>query len=57
MAGPYATVNLSGDYDLGHGVTLFARVDNLLNRRYEDPVGFDKPGIGAYGGLRLALTP
>jgi vitamin B12 transporter len=57
MASPYATVNVSGDYDLGHGVTLFARVDNLLDRRYEDPVGFDKPGIGAYGGLRLALTP
>jgi vitamin B12 transporter len=57
MASPYATVNFSGDYDLGHGVTLFARVDNLLNHRYEDPVGFDKPGIGAYGGLRLALAP
>ncbi len=57
MASPYATVNLSGDYGLGHGVTLFARVDNLFDRRYEDPVGFDKPGIGAYGGLRLSLTP
>jgi vitamin B12 transporter len=57
MASPYATVNLAGDYDLGHGLTLFARVDNLLDRRYEEPVGFDKPGIGAYGGLRVALTP
>jgi vitamin B12 transporter len=56
-ASPYATVNLSGDYDLGRGVTLFARIDNLLDRRYEDPVGFDKPGIGAYGGLRFALKP
>ena len=56
-ASPYATVNVSGDYDLGKGLTLFARIDNLLDRRYEDPVGFDKPGIGAYGGVRLALTP
>jgi vitamin B12 transporter len=57
MASPYATVNLAGDYDIGHGLTLFARIDNLLDRRYEEPVGFDKPGIGAYGGVRLALTP
>ncbi|HEY1448471.1 MAG TPA: TonB-dependent receptor, partial [Caulobacteraceae bacterium] len=52
---PYATVDLAGDYDLGHGLTLFARIDNLLDRHYENPVGFDKPGIGAFGGVRLAL--
>jgi vitamin B12 transporter len=56
-ASPCATVGVSGDYDLGHGLALFARIDNLLDRRYEDPIGFDKPGIGAYGGVRLALTP
>jgi vitamin B12 transporter len=56
-ASPYATVNLAGDYDLGHGLVLFARIDNLLDRRYENPVGFDKPGIGAYGGVRVALKP
>ena len=57
MASPFATVNLSGEYDLGRGLTLFARIDNLLDRHYEDPVGFDKPGIGAYGGIRMALQP
>jgi vitamin B12 transporter len=57
MASPYATVNLAADYDLGHGLTLFARIDNLLDRHYEDPVGFDKPGIGAFGGIRVALQP
>jgi len=57
MASPYATVNVSGEYDIGHGLTLFARVDNLLNRNYEDPVGFDKPGLGAYGGIRMSMGP
>ena len=57
MASPYATVNLAGDYDLGHGVTLFGRIDNLLDRHYQQPIGFDKPGLGAYGGVRVALTP
>jgi vitamin B12 transporter len=55
MASPYASVNLAGAYDLGHGLTLFARVDNLLDRHYESPIGFDKPGIAAYGGVRATL--
>ncbi len=56
MSSAYATVNIAGAYDLGHGVTAFARIDNLLNRQYKSPPGFDKPGIGAFGGLRLDLS-
>lgn len=54
-ASPYSAVNIAASYDLGRGVTLFARVDNLLNRHYQDPVGFDKPGIGAFGGVRVSV--
>jgi vitamin B12 transporter len=54
-ASPYSVVNIAGSYDVGHGVTLFARVDNLLDRHYQNPSGFDKPGIGAYGGVRVSL--
>jgi vitamin B12 transporter len=50
-------VNLTASYDLGHGVTAFGRIDNLLNRQYQDPLGFDHPGLGIYVGLRLALGP
>ena len=55
VASPFATVNLAAAYELGKGVTLFARVDNLLDRRYQEPTGFDKPGIGAFGGVRVLL--
>ena len=55
-ASPYATFNLAGSYDLGGGVTLFGRINNLLDRRYQDPAGFDKPGIGAFGGVRVNLA-
>jgi vitamin B12 transporter len=51
----YTLVNLTGSYDLGRGVTAFARIDNLLDRRYEDPVGFLHQGLGVFGGLRVAL--
>jgi vitamin B12 transporter len=54
-ASPYATMNVSGEYEIGRGISVFARVDNLLDRRYQDPVGFDKPGLGAYGGVRMSL--
>ena len=50
---PYALVNLAGSYKVGEHVTVFGRVDNLFNRHYESPVGFDQPGLGVYGGVRL----
>jgi vitamin B12 transporter len=56
-ANAYTLVNLAASYDLGHGVTAFGRIDNLLNRQYQDPLGFDHPGLGIYVGLRLALGP
>jgi vitamin B12 transporter len=46
----YTLVNLAGSYDLGNGVTAYARIDNLLDRRYENPIGFLRPGLGVFAG-------
>ena len=54
-ASPYATLDVSGEYRLGHGLTLFARATNLLDRHYQSPIGFDQPGFGAYGGVQADL--
>jgi vitamin B12 transporter len=51
----YVTVNIAGAYDLGHGVTAFARIDNLFDAHYQEPFGFDKPGIGGFAGLKVDL--
>jgi vitamin B12 transporter len=51
----YYLVNLAAEYDLGRGITVFARIDNLFDRRYENPTGFQRPGFGAYAGLRVAF--
>jgi len=51
----YVVANIAAAYDLGRGVELFARIDNLLDRRYEDPVGFQRPGLGAFAGVRVRL--
>jgi vitamin B12 transporter len=54
-AGEYALVNVAASYALTDGVSLFARADNLLDRRVEDPVGFERPGLGVFGGIKLTL--
>jgi vitamin B12 transporter len=51
----FVTVNLAANYALRDNVTLFGRIDNLFNARYEDPLGFMRPGFGAYAGIRLAV--
>jgi vitamin B12 transporter len=53
IAPGYTTVNLAANYALRDDVTLFARIDNLLNKQYEDPAGFLRPGFGAFAGIRL----
>lgn len=51
----YTLVNVAESYDLGQGVTTFARINNLLDRHYQDPVGFDRPGFGIFAGVRVAF--
>jgi vitamin B12 transporter len=54
-APPYTTVNIATSYDLNARVVLFARIDNLLDRHYQNPVGFLQPSIGAFAGIKLKL--
>ena len=48
----YAVVNLAVNYEVNQNLTAFGRIDNAFDRRYQDPTGFLRPGIGAYAGLR-----
>lgn len=52
-ASGYATVDIAADYKADDSTAIFARVDNLFDRRYENPVGFRRPGLGVYAGLRF----
>jgi vitamin B12 transporter len=51
----YATVNLATTYDVTPHVGVFSRIDNLLDRHYENPLGFLQPSIGVYVGVRVRL--
>jgi vitamin B12 transporter len=51
----YVTVNLATSYDIGEHLAVFARVDNLFDRHYENPVGFLQPSIGVFAGIQVKL--
>ncbi len=48
----YTIVNLSTAYTLSDRWTVYGRVNNLLDRRYENPSGFLQPRVGAFAGIR-----
>src|SRR5438067_3860838 len=54
---PYFVVNLAAEYTLNKNVKLFARIDNLFDKRYENPTGFQRPGFGVFGGVQLSWGP
>ena len=51
----YTTANLAATYELSHALALFGRIDNLLDRHYQNPIGFLQPGFGVFAGVRVRL--
>ena len=50
--GAYAIVNLTADYALGRGWTLFARLDNAFDKRYELAADYNTAGANVFAGIR-----
>jgi vitamin B12 transporter len=55
MAPGYTLVNLAANYAVTDRVGVFARINNLLNQQYEDPLGFLRPGFGVFGGITMQV--
>jgi vitamin B12 transporter len=51
----YTTVNLAVSLAVSRQLAVFARIDNLLDRHYENPVGFLQPRLGVFAGIRAQL--
>jgi vitamin B12 transporter len=51
-ASPYTTVDMAAVYEVSSNLSVYGRVTNLLDRRYENPVGFLQPSIGAFAGIK-----
>lgn len=52
-ASPYTVINLVGTHELTRSTTLFGRVENLTDRQYQDPTGFERPGLGIFVGVKV----
>jgi vitamin B12 transporter len=49
----FTLVSLAGSWMLTDRVALYGRVENLLDERYEEVLGYRGPGIGAWAGVRI----
>ena len=49
---PYTLLRLTAQYDVIKSVQLFARAENVLNRVYEEPEGFQAPYFQAFFGVK-----
>jgi outer membrane receptor protein involved in Fe transport len=54
-AAGYARVDAGGWYAMTSRVTAYASVNNLLNRRYEEVVGYPALGITVRAGFRFRI--
>jgi vitamin B12 transporter len=53
--GGYTVLNLAASYRLTDSWSLFGRIENATDTDYQSPDGFLRPGIGAYGGIKVNL--
>jgi vitamin B12 transporter len=49
----YTLVNLNASYKVTDNISVFGRVENLLDTDYEEVFSFTTPGRAAYGGVRV----
>jgi len=51
----YARFDVAGHYELGHGVLLYARAQNLFDKQYQDALGYPALGRDARIGVRYTF--
>jgi vitamin B12 transporter len=51
----HVVLNAAASWDVSETVTLFGRIDNLLDKDYELVSGYGTPGLSGYGGIRVTL--
>jgi vitamin B12 transporter len=51
----YEVLNLNAEYALTQGLSVYGRVENLLDEDYEEVPGYNTPGAAAYAGVRYSF--
>ena len=50
---PYAKLDLFANYKVDDNVTIFGRVENLTDARYEEAYNYGVAGRSFYGGVKV----
>lgn len=53
--GSYTLLHIRSDYRINDLVSIFARVENVLDQNYQEVLGYGTQGAAAYAGLRFNL--
>jgi len=48
----FTLVNLGADYRINENWQVYGRIENLLDEKYQEILGFPAPGLAVYGGIR-----
>lgn len=51
----FTTVDLSSKYKVNNKLNIFCWVENLLNRHYQNPHGYNQPGTAVFVGFKLKI--
>ncbi len=51
---PFTTLDLYTNYRINQTATLYGRIDNLLDKRYEEVYGYGEPGLSLFAGVKLS---
>lgn len=51
----WTRVDVSGRYALQDNLELYARIENLLDRQYQQVIGYGTPGLSGYVGARITF--
>jgi len=52
----FTLLNMAARYRFSERLTIFARIENLLDAEYEEVYGFSSPGVGAYAGVKYSYN-
>lgn len=56
MGKSHQRVTIFATYHLNRCTEFFARIENALDRRNDqDPLGYQRPGMGVYGGIKMKM--
>ena len=51
----YTVFNLSATYDVHRVIQVYTRIENVLDKKYEEIYGFGTPGFSLYFGIRIGI--